>query len=85
MRKPKDGDTRPLVPLVFAEVYLPKAPRGRMPRLRSRLPAKNWVFNWDARRPCGYLLVIPRSRDKDKLRFSVRWEAPETTAAAGIQ
>lgn len=85
VRKQKDADTRPLVPLVFAEVYLPKAPRGRMPRLRSRLPSKNWVFNWDARRRCGYLLVVPRTKDKDELRFSVRWEAPETTAAAGAQ
>ncbi len=70
------------MPLVFAEVHLPKAPRGRTPRLHSRLPSKNWVFNWDARRRCGYLLAVPRAKDKEELRFSVHWESPETASTA---
>jgi hypothetical protein len=82
VRKEKESDARPLVPLVFAEVHLPKAPKGRAPRLRSRLPSKNWVFNWDARRRCGYLLAVPRARDTEELRFSVHWEAPETASTA---
>ena len=82
VRKEKDSDARPLVPLVFAEVHLPRAPKGRAPRLSSRLPSKNWVFNWDARRRCGYLLAVPRVKDKEELRFSVHWEAPQTASTA---
>ena len=82
VRKEKDSDARPLVPLVFAEVHLPKAPKGRTPRLSSRLPSKNWVFNWDARRRCGYLLAVPRAKDREELRFSVHWEAPQTASTA---
>jgi hypothetical protein len=73
VRKEGDADGQPLVPLVFAEVLLPKAPPGQTPVLHSRLPASHWVFNWDPRRRCGYLLVAPRSRDAEELRFQVEW------------
>jgi len=62
-----------LVPFVFAEVHLPRAPAQQTPRLRSRLPDNHWVFCWDARRRCGYLLVTPRPRDERELRFHVDW------------
>ena len=55
-------------------MHLPKAPPGRTPRLRSRLPERNWVFCWDARRACGYLLITPRARDEGEVRFRVEWE-----------
>jgi hypothetical protein len=71
VRKEGDADGQPLVPLVFAEVYLPKVPAGQTAVLRSRLPESHWVFNWDARRRCGYLLVEPRSRDTEELKFRV--------------
>jgi hypothetical protein len=74
VRKEGDADGQPLVPLVFAEVYLPKAPTSGTPVLHSKLPASNYVFNWDARRRCGYLLVEPRSRDTEELKFRVEWQ-----------
>ena len=52
-----------LVPFVFAEIPLLKA-KGRTPTLTSRIPERNWVFSWDARRECGYLLVTPRPRPR---------------------
>jgi hypothetical protein len=67
-------DARVLVPFVFAEVSLPRAQPGLVPRLRSRLPERNWVFCWDARRRTGYLLVTPRSRDQEEVKFRVEWE-----------
>jgi hypothetical protein len=71
-RQPGEA-TRHLVPLVFAEVRLPNAPPGAKPVLRSRLPSRRWVFCWDSRRNCGYLLASPRSTDRDELRFHVDW------------
>jgi hypothetical protein len=69
-----DGeDARRLAPLAFAEVALPDA-KGRTPRLTTRLPSRNWVFRWDARRGVGYLLAIPREKDEGGIEFSVRWE-----------
>jgi hypothetical protein len=65
---------RRLVPLVFTEVSLPSAPKNKTPRLSSRLPGANWVFCWDARRRCGYLLAVPRTKDTDALRFTVHWD-----------
>jgi hypothetical protein len=62
------------VPFIFAEVKLPEAPAGKTPRLHSRLPEKNWVFCWDGRRACGYLLVAPRGKSQNELRFRIRWE-----------
>jgi hypothetical protein len=79
LKKEKGDDGRPLVPLVFAEVHLPRAPEGMVPQLQSRLPSRNWVFNWDARRRCGYLLAVPRSHEKEELRFRVSWAAPPST------
>ena len=38
--------------------------------LRSRIPSDNWVFCWDARRNVGYLLVTPRAKDREALRFA---------------
>ena len=67
------------MPLVFAEVHLPRAKADVVPRLRSRLPASHWVFLWDARRKTGYLLATPRDLDAGELRFRVDW--PALTAA----
>jgi hypothetical protein len=69
-----DGSERQLVPLLFAEVRMPKAPLGTQPRLRSRIPEDHWVFNYDERRNCGYLLVTPRTKDTGNLRFQIHWE-----------
>ncbi len=74
VRKEKDDDGQPLVPFVFLEVALPKAPEGMVPVLHSRLPERHWVFNWDARRRCGYLLAAPRTRDQGELRFRIDYK-----------
>jgi hypothetical protein len=74
VRKKGDSSQRELAPLIFAEVHLPNAPKGKVPRLHSRMPADHWVFNWDPRRKCGYLLVTPRAKDTGDLEFRVRWE-----------
>ncbi len=75
-----DQDDRDLVPFVFAEVHWPRVPDGRTPRLRSRIPDRNWVFCWDSRRGTGYLLVTPRPRDQHELRFQVEWDGPDASA-----
>ena len=72
--KKDDPDGHPLVPLIFQEVRLPKAPEGKAPNLRTRLPDANWVFCWDARRTTGYLLIRPRVRDTEEIRFHVDWQ-----------
>ena len=77
VRKTRIDDRRPLVPFVFAEVHLPRARAGLTPRLSSRLPSRRWVFCWDQRRRCGYLLVVPRSKDTEELRFHIHWETVE--------
>jgi hypothetical protein len=69
-----EDDDRNLVRLVFAEVALPKVPKDTIPRLRTKIPEKYWVFTWDARRKCGYLLVTPREKDGKELRFRVEWD-----------
>ncbi|HMC67432.1 MAG TPA: C25 family cysteine peptidase [Gemmataceae bacterium] len=74
LRKDLEEDSHRLVPFIFAEVRLPRAPDGKQPRLRTRLPDQHWVFCWDRRRRCGYLLVTPRARDQDQLRFHVEWQ-----------
>jgi hypothetical protein len=75
LRKEKNEDDRkPLVPLVFAEVHLPRARAGQAPSLTSRLPSSRWVFCWDERRRCGYLLASPRPQDTGELRFHVHWQ-----------
>jgi hypothetical protein len=72
VNKGEDADT--LVPFVFVEVRLPDGPPGKAPRLRSKLAEKQWLWCWDARRRCGYLLVTPREKDQKELRFRVEWE-----------
>ena len=69
-----DEDARLLAPLAFAEVALPLAKDGHTPRLTSKVPGRNWVFRWDARRRVGYLLVAPREKDADGIEFRVKWE-----------
>jgi hypothetical protein len=76
MHKDEYEDGQPLVPFVFAEVPLPNALPGKMPRLQSRLPSSHYVFCWDGRRNTGYLLVEPRSGDQGELRFHIHWNAP---------
>jgi hypothetical protein len=78
VRKTEGG--RHLVPIIFAEVALPQAPPGKAPRLHSRLPSSCWVFSWDDRRRCGYLLAIPRPKDPRELHFHVTWTSPEPKA-----
>jgi hypothetical protein len=82
VRKAPGPDARPLVPFVFAEVSLPRGRPGAAPRLRSRLPSSHWVFLWDERRRCGYLLATPRLRDGQELRFHVEWPAAEVVDRA---
>jgi hypothetical protein len=69
-----DVDTRQLVPFLFAEVRLTPPAADRAPRLLSRVPDNNWVFVWDGRRGCGYLVIVPPSRQRGELRFEVRWD-----------
>jgi hypothetical protein len=77
VKKEKIEDRRPLVPFVFVEVHLPRARMGLTPHLSSRLPSNRWVFCWDERRRCGYLLVVPRGQDTEEMRFHVRWESAQ--------
>jgi hypothetical protein len=72
-----DSDQKTLVPFLFAEIALPKAPANQTPRLRSRLPESHYVFTWDSRRRCGYLLVLPREKDHQELRFHIDWQTAE--------
>ena len=77
VKKEKIDDRRPLVPFVFAEVHLPRGRLGLTPRLSSRLPSNRWVFCWDQRRRCGYLLITPRSQDTEEMRFHIHWDTVE--------
>lgn len=72
-----NSTVRKLVPMLFAEVHLPKGAPGKIPHLTSKLPDQNWVFSWDARRKVGYLLALPRSRDRELIRFHVEWKDGE--------
>jgi hypothetical protein len=90
LSKEADDDGQRLVPFIFAEVHLPKAPAGKVPGLHSRVPSRRWVFCWDPRRRCGYLLVTPRAKDREELRFQVEWQPPgaappSRVAAAGAK
>src|SRR5262249_52847654 len=85
VRREKDAESEG-VPVVFAAVRLPGAPGGWGQKLASRLPTSHWVFTWDARRRCGYLLATPREKDRDEIRFHIDWTAAadsEPAAAAG--
>jgi hypothetical protein len=68
-------DERKLVPLLFAEIPLKHGPSGAVPRLTSRLPESRWAFCWDRHRSAGYLLALPRTQDKEEIRFHVTWAA----------
>jgi hypothetical protein len=70
-----DDGKQALIPFIFVEVRLPNAPPGTAPHLRGRIPSSHWVFNWDARRACGYLLIAPRKKDRDEMRFHVEWRS----------
>jgi hypothetical protein len=70
-----DDGKQELIPFVFVEVRLPNAPPGTAPHLQGRIPSSHWVFNWDARRSCGYLLIAPRKKDRDEMRFHVEWRS----------
>jgi len=74
LKKEMTEDGQPLVAFAFAEVSLPKAPNGMKPVLHGKVPSRYWVFNWDARRKCGFLLVTPRPQDKGDLRFRVEYQ-----------
>ena len=74
LKKEPNQDERRLVPFLFAELALPQVPLDKTPRLKSKLPASRWQFCWDSRRRHGYLLVIPRARESEELRFQVSWE-----------
>jgi len=71
-----DIEDKWLSPLAFAEIAMPNGPADHVPHLSSKVPGKNWVFRWDARRQVGYLLVIPREKDEGKVEFRVKWELP---------
>jgi len=81
IRKEEDDSEKPLVPFVFVEVSLPKAPTGRVPELHAKVPPSHYVFCWDERRRTGYLLITPRARDEKELRFRVSWKAEELQIA----
>jgi hypothetical protein len=66
-------DEKKLVPLLFAEVRLRHRSGGGVPHLTSTLPESRWVFCWDRRRSCGYLLALPRDKDREEIRFHVSW------------
>jgi hypothetical protein len=74
LQKKGDSSQRQLVRLLFAEILLPNAPKGARPRLQGHVPDDHWVFLWDSRRKCGYLLVTPRPKDTATMRFHVHWE-----------
>ncbi len=69
----EEENNKTLVPFLFAEVHLPRAPAGKKPKLTSKLTERSYVFNWDERRQTGYLLVTPRSKDQTEVRFKVEW------------
>ena len=71
----RTADGKQLIPLYFVEVHLPHAPEGKVPVLHTTLPGRHWVFNWDARRRVGYLLMIPNHKEQREVHFHVHWEA----------
>lgn len=71
-----EDEGRSLIPLAFAEVAIPDAPAGKVPHLSSRVPSRNYVFKWDARRKVAYILLLPREKDVAEVEFRVHWDAP---------
>ena len=76
LTKTAADNKKPLVPLIFREIHFAKA-AGKVPTLHSRLPGANWVFMFDARRNTGYLLIRPRAKDTEQIRFTVSWDDDE--------
>lgn len=81
LTRSEDEKSKVMVPFVFSEVSLPKSAANLTPRLKSKLPSSHYVFVWDARRRCGYLLVTPRPHDEHELKFTIEWELPSPEAA----
>ena len=73
----KEEDARNLAPLAFVEASIPDSPAGKTPHLSSKMPARNYIFDWDPRRKVGYLLLLPREKDAGDLEFKVHWTVPE--------
>jgi len=69
-----DEESKVFVPFLFAEVKLTPPAAGKTPQLKTRVNERSWVFIWDARRSCGYLLVIPPARASTIMPFDVTWE-----------
>jgi hypothetical protein len=84
LRKEKGEDGLALAPFVFAEISLPNAEPGRTPRLHSKLSNDRYVFCWDRRRNCGYLLATPSAHSDGELSFRVEWCPAQEPAAAEI-
>jgi hypothetical protein len=79
----EDDEVKHLIPFILVEIALPKAPEGKTPHLHSTLPESRWVFCWDGRRKCGYLLFMPRAKDRDELRFYIDWNEPSIARSQG--
>ncbi len=77
-----EEDGKRLFPLAFAEVAIPDAPAGKTPHVSSRVPARNYVFKWDARRKVAYVLLLPREKDVEDVEFRLHWDAPAPPAGA---
>lgn len=70
---PGRGTASWLVPFAFVEVPLPAVPDGHAPQLQGRLSSRHWVFLWDGRRRCGYLLVRLPQPCPPTLTFWLSW------------
>jgi hypothetical protein len=81
IRREAEDEPASLTPFWFAEVHLTGGRPGQSPVLHGKMPANHWVFAWDGRRECGYLLLAPRATDGKQVRFRVEWRDDETAAA----
>lgn len=72
-----DDANRHLIPFAFAEVGIPDAPDGKAPRLTSKVPARNYLLKWDARRKVAYLLLLPRAKDTGTIEFQIHWDTAD--------
>jgi hypothetical protein len=79
LRKEKDDDGQPLVPFIFAEVQMPKAKTGCVPKLHSKVASNRWVFVYDDRRNVGYIVATTtRAGEEAEMRFRVEWQPVES-------